>query len=382
MRELEFFKSHFYKDSKRIHLNNAGLSPISMAARKRVEYWAQKFFEDGFYSDAEYMNEVAQTRKSLSQLIGCEPDEIAFFQNAGSALSQVAFGLDLKQDDEILLLDQEYSSNLYPWVEAAKRKGANHRFIESEKDLSIDPQKFLSQITARTRVITISWIQFQTGANIDIKKFVEAVRSTPHGEKIFIVVDVMQGLGVIPMSMKDWGVDAAAGGSHKWLTSPVGVGFLALKKEKLSDLKPIVVGSATYGTCDDPSDLECSPKMDVSRFESGSKQVLEITALGASCELILKTGVPVINTEALRLAKILQEGLKALGYTLHTPSKNFVPTPMVNFSDTSKDFLKSTRLKLDRAQINYAVRGPGIRLSPHAFNTEEQMNQVLKILTI
>ena len=127
----------------------------------------------------------------------------------------------------------------------------------------------------------------------------------------------MQGLGLHPFNMKEWGVDAVAGGSHKWLTSSVGVGFLALDMKHMYKIKPHNVGAYTFGTCDDPTDLECKPKRNALKFEAGSKQVLEITALGASVDLILKTTVPVIEKEVLRLSNILHQGLLKLGYEVH-----------------------------------------------------------------
>lgn len=381
MSSLSIYKENFFNDTKKNHLNNAGLAPISKPAKDKVEYWAKRFFEDGFYSDADYMQDVFESRVALSKLIGCESNEIAFFQNTGSALSQIAFGFDLKPNDQVLLLDQEYSSNLYPWVEACKRSGANLKMLNAEKDLSVDPNKIIEAISDKTKIISISWVQFQTGANLDIKKFVNEIRSKKNGHEIFIVVDVMQGLGIHPMNFKEWGVDAVAGGSHKWLTSPVGVGFLALKKDRLNQIRPLAIGSSTYGTCDDPSDLECIPKNDVTRFESGSKQVLEITALGASCKMILETGVSNIEAEALRLANKLRSGLSNRGFKINDPSNTFFQSPIVNFSIADSSVMVSAKQKLIQNQINFAMRGPGIRLSPHAFNSEFQIDSVLKTLS-
>ena len=197
-------------------------------------------------------------------------------------------------------------------------------------------------------------------------------------KKYFLFVDVIQGLGIHPFDFKNWGVDAAAGGSHKWLTSPVGVGYLALKKEHLSHFKLLNVGSATYGTCDDPALLECIAKNDVSRFEAGSKQVLEITALGASCDLIHEVGIAIIEKEVLRLACKLREGLEDLGFQIHSPyALDSLITPMVNFS--GKDMGK-TKLQLAGHPVNFAMRGPGLRLSPHAFNTDDDIQMVLGLL--
>lgn len=363
---LSSFKEQFFHDPQRLHLNNAGLAPISKAARDRILYWGNRFYEEGFYTDADYVDDVLHTRGSLAKLIGCDWNEIAFFQSTASAISQLAFHFPLKQDDEVLTWNQEYASNLYPWQEACKRSGAKLVLVESGERLTTPVEKILSAITDKTKMIAISWLQFQTGARTDI----QALSKITRARNIFLFVDIMQGLGIHEFNMKEWGVDAVAGGSHKWLVSPVGVGYFALDMKHMNLLRPHNVGAYTFGTCDDPADLFCMPKKDALKFEAGSKQVLEITALGASVDLILQTGVKVIEAEVLRLSKKLADGLRDQGFDVHhngSSHVNFVPHP------DSADKLRSL-------PCNFAVRGPGLRLSPHAFNTDEQINKVLNTL--
>lgn len=375
MENLEFYKSQFHRGS-RIHLNNAGLAPISRPALEKIKYWGQRFYEEGFYSDADYMRDVLHSRQSLARLINCAADEIAFFQSTAGGVSQIAFGFGLKAGDEVLLWDQEYSSNLYPWREACRRSQSRLVLVPAPADLSAPVETLLQHATARTKIVAVSWVQFQTGARTDIETLVQEC----HERNIFVFVDVMQGLGLHPFDFKKWDVDAIAGGSHKWLTAPVGVGFLALKKEHLARFAPLVIGSATYGSCDDPASLECVPKNDVTRFEAGSKQVLEITALGAACDLIDKVGVANLQAEALRLARRLRQGLEEQGaYQVHSPWPEAAAqaSAIVNFSGTSLEKIKAA---LSVHPVNFAVRGPGLRLSPHAFNTDEEIDQVLQIL--
>ena len=363
---LQEYKKQFYREGDRLHLNNAGLAPISRPARDRILSWGTRFYEEGFYTDNDYMNDVLHSRMSLANLVGCDFNEIAFFQSTAGGISQLCFNFPLEKEDEVITWDQEYASNLYPWQEACKRKGANLVIVESEKNLTTPVEKIIAKITPKTRVIAISWVQFLTGARTDIQALSQVTRAN----NIFLFVDIMQGLGLHPFNMKEWGVDAVASGSHKWLTSPVGVGFLALDLKHMDKIRPHNVGAYTFGTCDDPTDLFCMPKKDAFKFEAGSKQVLEITALGASVDLILKTGVSVIEKEVLRLSQKLTTGLRASGYEVHNNGSsivNFIPR-----TDTVE--------KLKAIPCNYAVRGPGIRLSPHAFNSDEDIDRVLAVL--
>lgn len=364
---LQEFKNQFYNDTKRLHLNNAGLAPISKAARDRILYWGNRFYEEGFYTDTDYVADVLHSRQSLSTLIGCDHGEVAFFQSTASAISQLCFHFPLSAGDEVLTWDQEYASNLYPWQEACKRAGATLVLAESGERLSTPLENLTAKISEKTKIIAVSWLQFQTGARTDI----EALAKITRAKNIFLFVDIMQGLGIHDFKMKEWGIDAVAGGSHKWLVSPVGVGFFALDMKHMNKIRPHNVGAYTFGTCDDPADLFCMPRKDALKFEAGSKQVLEITALGASVDLILKTGVKTIEGEVLRLSSRLTSGLRAKGFDVHHNNSshvNFVPRP-----DSAE--------KLKALPCNFAVRGPGLRLSPHAFNTDEQIDRVLAALS-
>lgn len=363
---MKEFKENFYQFKNHIHMNNAGLAPISIQAKNKIDYWSERFYQEGFFTDADYMTDVLSARKNLALLIGCEFNEIAFFQSTASAISQLCFNYPLHENDEVIMWDQEYSSNLYPWQEACRRKKAKLVLVESENHFQLNVERLLQSITNQTKVIAVSWVQFQTGAKTDLKKISEFIKD----KNIFLFVDIMQGLGLHPFNMKDLGVDAVAGGSHKWLVSPVGVGYLALDKKYHSLISPHNVGSSTFGTCDDPADLTCEPKKDALKFEPGSKQVLEITALGASVEMILKFKVSEIEKKVLELSQYLKNGLEILNYKVF-----YNQSSIVNFVPKGQE---TERLK--KLNCCFAVRGPGIRLSPHAFNTPEELDRILNSL--
>lgn len=375
MSNLEVYKSQFYRNEL-VHLNNAGLQPITRAAREKIDYWSRRFWEEGYNTDKDYAADVTHARTSLATMIGCEVGEVAFFVSTAGAISQVAFSLGLQPGDEVLMWDQEYGSHLYPWKAACDQAGAKLVIVESEKNLATPLEKYLKAITPKTKIIAFSWVQFMAGSQMeDIKHVIQTAKQ----KGIFVSVDVIQGFGLHPCEVWSWGADAVMGGSHKWLSSPVGVGFLALRKNHIPKFKPHIIGMYTYGTCDDPSDFACEPKRDALKFEPGSKQVLEITALGASIDVIQKTGVQVLEAEALRLAKILRNGLIDLGYEVITPyqGEKMHSTPFINFKPKGVMTNKELSEKLNAQKIFHAVRGPGLRFTPHAFNNENDLEKAL-----
>lgn len=375
---LEAYKAQFHRNEL-VHFNNAGLQPITRAAREKIDYWSRRFWEEGYNTDLDYANDVTRTRTHLAGMIGCEVGEVAFFTSTAGAINQVAFSFGLQPGDEVLMWDQEYGSHLYPWNAACTQAGAKLVFVESEKNLSTPMEKYLKAITPKTKVLAFSWVQFQAGSQMeDLQHVIQVAKQ----KGIFVSVDIIQGFGIHPCEIWNWGADAVMGGSHKWLSSPVGVGFLALRKSHIAKFNPHIIGMYTYGTCDDPSDLACEPKRDALKFEPGSKQVLEITAMGASIEVIQKTGVKIIEAEALRLAKMLRLGIADLGYEVVSPfqGERIHSTPFINFKPKGTMTNKELSEKLNTKKVFHAVRGPGLRFTPHAFNTENDVEMALLAL--
>lgn len=371
---LKKFQTLFSQNPAYVHLNNAGLAPISLPAKERIRYWADRFYEEGFFTDADYMKDIAFSRQQVAELIGCQSQDVSFFTSTAGGINQFAFTCGLKKDDEVLMWDQEYASHLYPWKAACDAAEAKLVLCESPDTFATPTELFLSKITSRTRAVAFSWVQFQTGAMMDTEAVIRHCKS----KNILVFVDAMQGLGILDCKLWQWGADAVVGGSHKWLVSPVGVGFLAIRSPLL--YKPYQIGAYTYGTCDDPSSFECEPKRDASRFEPGSKQVLEITALGASIHEILKTGVPEIRSECLRLAKELSENLTELGFTRVQSNGPAITHPICNFILPKELQIDEVTKKLSEHSINFAKRGPGLRFSPYVFNNTSHFKRLTAAL--
>ncbi len=389
------FQQQFYKNDI-IHLNNAGLQPIAKVAHDKINYWADRFYKEGFLTDRDYMSDVAHTRLQLSRLIGCDSHEIAFFTSTASAINQVAFSVGLQAGDEVLMFEQEYASHLYPWKAACDEFSARLVLVESEFNYQLSSEKLISKMNSKTKVIALSWVQFISGARLtDLDDVIAYAKS----KNIFVFLDVMQGLGLHQFDLwsknLNTGPDAIMGGSHKWLVSPVGVGFLAIKNSLILKMKPRNIGAYTYGTCDDPSDFACEPKRDATKFEPGSKQVLEITALGASIAMLLDIGLKNIENETLRLAKKLRKGLHHLGYEVISPFTKVIEdeidteivnsTPFINFKFSQRQQNKWPDIQtcsrhLNSQKILHAIRGPGLRMTTQAFNTDQEIEKVLDVL--
>lgn len=364
---LDQFRSHFTSDSGVIHFNNAGQAPIPDVNLETAVHWLHRFHREGASCSMEGWSLIERARERLAAFLGADTEELALVQTTASAISQAAFGIPLQADDEILTWDQEYPSNFYPWRIAAERSGA--RLIQVPSDGWLTPAaRLLEWVTPRTKVIAVSWVQYQTGAVTDLQALSKALK----GRDLWLVADVIQGVGVRPFHFHDSGFDLVCGGAHKWLCSGYGVGFMAVRKERLAQLRLLEFGAMTYGNPDTPKSFTIEPKPTAARFEPGSKSMIEAIAMMKTLDLFEAAGLEAISLRASKLSDRLRAGLIQLGLP-HSCTEG----PIVNFSPRD---LKKTSDAFRASKISHALRGPGVRLSLHGFNHEDEVDQTLQLL--
>ncbi|MGE0631204.1 MAG: aminotransferase class V-fold PLP-dependent enzyme [Pseudobdellovibrionaceae bacterium] len=368
--KIEEFKNYFYSGPEFINLNNAGMANIPDVNRKTAIEWLDRFYREGARCNVEGWRKTDEVRTKLAKFLGADEEEVGCFQTTAAALSQAAFGIKLNSGDEILTWDQEYPSNYYPWLKAAERSSAKLIQIESE-NWQTPVQKILNRVTAKTKVIAISWVQYQTGAVSDLKIISDAVKE----KEVWLVADVIQGVGVRPFNFRESGFDIVCGGSHKWLCSQFGAGYMVIKKNKMHELQPMQYGAMSFGTPDTPKNPQNPLRSTAFRFEPGSKAMVEWIALGASLDLFSQIGVPTLFKEVSRLSLLLAEGLRNQTHLV------WHEAPFVTFAPANKNNLELCVQKLEAAKISFARRGPGIRLSVHAYNRDEEILRALEALS-
>lgn len=343
--------------------------PAIDAAKRVAEAMAQ-----GSFAVGELLAEQERARERFAALVGARPHNVSFLQTCAAAITQVALGLPLAEGDEILTWDQEYPSNAYPWLEAARRAGGRVVRVPSGEGLEIDTSRLIEAMTPRTRVVAVSWVQFQTGELTDLVAVSEACRKVG----AWLVVDAIQGLGVVPFDLDALGVDAVCGGTHKWLCGPVGHGFVAFRAGRRDEVRPLFHGAITYGTPDDPVDPKREPRRDPRRFEPGTPLLFGAVSGAAAIDLILEAGPAVLGREANRLSDRLTEGLLARGARVLSRRAGEPRSPIVTF--VPRGDIDRAADALRRADVAFSRRGGGIRIAPHAFNRDEEIDRVLSAL--
>jgi selenocysteine lyase/cysteine desulfurase len=236
--------------------------------------------------------------------------------------------------------------------------------------------KLYNAIKPGVKIVALSWVQFQTGAILDLQEIGEKA----HSVGAFLVVDGIQGLGQIPFSFQNSAVDFLAGASHKWMCGSLGQGFLAAKPEMMNLLLPTVIGCGTFnrfGTFADPAILM---EQSARKFEPGGFAFMPLLALDSAVSVLSKVGMEEINAEIFQLSCILRRGLlefqsKGLRLISSIDQRNGITSFQIP-SESETRLLALCRSQ----QISVAKRGDFIRVSIHAFCSEDEIERFLSVL--
>jgi cysteine desulfurase/selenocysteine lyase len=387
MNQLQEFKEEF-SSREGIHFNNAGRTPLSRSVSQRLVDFVHANQVHGALADHQLIEGLIAARQSLAEFLGTEKENVTFVPNVGTAMSQAAFGFPLKPQDQVVTVDQEYASNFYPWQEACRQSGATLVVVETGKPDSEEfssgamiTQKILDAIVPGVKIVGVSWVQFQTGAMVDLR----AIGEKAHSVGAYLVVDAIQGLGQLPFSLRDLPVDFVAGGSHKWMCSMIGLGFFAGKPEFLNLLKPIVVGCATFNRFGSSADPKAAMESTARKFEPGVPSFPHLFALDSAIRVLNRVGLDGIGNEIFRLSQILRRGILEAcegvvpGFRLASP---------VDQRNGITSFLLPAGLdaklvqQCKEAGMVIIQRNEFVRVSLHAFCTEEEVDRFLDLLRI
>ncbi len=369
------FRAAMDLDEEAVHLNNAGVAPMLSAARTAIVRCAEQMSVQGSFAIDPLLEHYRADRASFARLVGVADDELAMAPTCAAAISYVAMGLDLRPGDQILRWDQEYPSNAYPWHLAARRSGAEVCLVESEQDLRLDTARMIAAIGPRTRVVAVSWVQWQTGAMTDLPALAEACRR--HGA--WLVVDAIQGLGAIPFDLAAMGVDAVCGGTHKWLCGPIGHGFVGFAPGRVAELTPVLQGAFTYGMPEDPVDPERQPRPEARRFEPGSPPFLGAAGGAASVEILLGLGIASIHASALELSDRLVVEVERRGARVLSATDRRDRSPVVTFAPAGPIEKALASLQAHRVACSQRA-GAALRVAPHGFNSDADIDRLLAAL--
>jgi selenocysteine lyase/cysteine desulfurase len=308
----------------------------------------------------------------LAWLINAAPEEIAFVQNTGLGLNIIANALPLKAGDNVIFCDMEFPTNVYPWVNL-RRKGVEERCIPNDQG-GLTVNALEKYADGHTRVVAVSSVEFLTGFKSDLQAL--GTWCKEHGA--YFVVDAIQSLGAAPLDVRACQIDFLACGGPKWLMGPPGLGFLYCRHELLDELAPPFAGCISVVGWEDWRDYDLTFLPDAHRFEIGTPNMIGQVGLLAAVRFLMEAGIPAIERWTLHLTDLLIEDLQQRGYGIASNLARKRRSAIVSFrvpGDVDAAFQKLTD-----AKVIISKREQYIRVSPHCYNTEEEIARVGEVL--
>ena len=359
------YRKEFPVTDAYVYLDHAGIAPVSTRVEQAACGFMKESADNAAFLYPEWTKRVVAVRQMCAGLLHAEAEEIAFVRSTSHGLSLVAEGLDWNKGENVLVYEKEFPSNLYPW-EHLKRKGVEVRVIPSrEGRIELDDIEGL--MNKMTRLLSISSVQFTNGFRTDLLLVGELCRK----KGVLLCVDAIQSLGVIPMDVNRYHIDFLSADAHKWLLGPEGIGVFFCRKGLAEQLEPPLVGwkSVKRELSFEMPDYEL--KTDAQRFEEGSQNLTGIFGLGAALGLLMEVGVENIEERVLNLGELIMEEADRRGFSVRTPRERWSRGGNVTISGPFDPGFMRDILRERGIMVN--VRAGGLRISPHFYNTEEEI---------
>ncbi len=366
-------EKEFPVTAKFVYLNHAGVSPIPASAAEAGIQVLARARDEGAVKLRKWTETGNEARRRFARLVGASPEEIAFIKNTSEGLSIIAAGFPWKEGDNLVTSNVEFPSNIYPWMRLQSRN-VEVRMVPA-RDGRVRKEDLFKACDGKTRLITLSSVEFSNGYRNDLSGIGEFCQH--HG--IFFCVDGIQSLGVLPMDVKSYGIDALAADGHKWMMSPDGIGGLYVSKEVMEMIEPVILGwhSVTNRFDFETYDFRLSP--DARRYEPGSFNSVGLASFNASLNLLLTVGVDRIHERVRRLTEgVIDSALKA-GFEVVSPRNPEERSGIVTFKIPGIDCNALSNALLDR-NIVCAPRAGGLRISPHFYNTPEEIQRLFEAI--
>lgn len=362
----------FPSAEERLHLDHAGVAPISTRVVEAVETFTSESVSHLSERYPYWELRAEDVRAACAELAGAVPRQVAFVKNTSEALSFVAGGLEWAEGDVVVAVDEAFPSNVYPWWDLA-RLGVETRMVTPTAVLG-DLRQLEAALDGPVRLLAVSAVAYGTGDLRPLADLATLCRS----RDVLLVVDGIQALGAIRVDLASEGLDCIAADGHKWMCAPEGAGFMALSDRLLDRLRPIELGWKSVVESGRYYPYQLKVRSDAAKLEAGSLNLMGTYALGAAVDLALEVGIDEIERRISSLTDSLVAGLRSRGReilgarsrdggasgTRGSGILTFVPG-----ADPER-----LRQELWARDVVCKVRFGGLRLAPHHYQDESDVN--------
>ncbi len=367
------FRTHFPTTQRWAFFDHAAVSPLPAPSVAAMREYSDDMAVNGVLSFDRWFNRVEEIRKDAGRLLNADPLDVAFVPNTTAGIGFIAEGYPWQPGDNVVTAAEEYPSNQYPWMNLSDRRVEVRAVPSRGSRVVIDDLR--SAMDGRTRILAISAVEFASGYRNDLEALGDLCRS----KNIFFFVDAIQSLGAFPMDVQRLSVDALSADGHKWLLGPEGAGIFWVRREWVDKLHAVGVGWNSVIGAHDFGTIDFRLKPNAGRWEGGTANVVGIAGLGASLRLLLDAGIATIRDRVVALTDYLCDKVTAAGWNVFSSREPAEKSGIVSLlRDGVSPWPVKKRCLAEGIVIN--VRGGRLRVSPHAYNTFEEIDRLIETL--
>jgi kynureninase len=373
MNELTAWRDEFPVVKERTYLISASLGPLSRRSRalaeEHLDLWQRLGPEELWFDHG--MPRLQECREKYGRLIGGDPDEMAVIPSVSAGMSSLATCLDFSARPKVVLTDMDFPTNHYVWL-AQEKAGAKLDVVRSPDRIRIDIDDMISRIDEQTAIVNVNRVLFESSYIMDVRALTKAA----HAVGAYVVVDDFHGAGVLPFDVHDVGVDFLVGGALKWLCGGQGIAFLYCRRDLIPEMEPRVAG--WFGT-KDPFDFDRSQlrlRDDARRFETGTYTLPQAWTAAGGMGIMLEVGVERIRERNQELTRGVIRRADEAGLELLSPREDEQRGGLVRLRiPGGRERAEDVLHRLFERDVVLDSRGDAVRISPHFFNTEEDLDR-------
>jgi selenocysteine lyase/cysteine desulfurase len=363
-----------------VYLNHAAVCPISIPVYESMQRHARDVLENGAVNYGAWLAAIKQTRALAARFINASPEEIAFAPSTSAGLAMIANGVDWRAGDNIVTADCEFPANVVPWMRIKREFGVEVKRAR-ERDCRLETQEILSLIDDRTRVVALSFVEFASGFRNDLSAIGRYCRE----RDVLFVVDAIQGLGALGLDVEACGIDALSADAHKFLLGPDGMALFYVSRRAMKRVKPTLVGWLSVNNPDDYYNHDQPYAPDARRFESGGLNTAGVFGLRAAIELFQQIGVEKIESYLIGLGDYLCERVENelvdRGYRVASSRRDGEKSAIICLEHEKYSAHELYHILNDRRIIT-TPRSDRLRISPHFYNTREEIDRLIEALPV
>jgi cysteine desulfurase/selenocysteine lyase len=330
-----------------------------------------------FENFAPVLQTIQEARIAAAKLIGASADEIALIGPTSLGLSLFANGIDWQPGDEVICYLDDYPANVYPWLNLRSR-GVTVRLLQPSEPGALTTELVAEALNPKTKLVALASCNFVSGYRIDLESIGKLLRE----RGILFSIDAIQTLGAFPTTVEY--VDFLSADAHKWLLGPLAIGIVYVRRECFDLCRPTLLGSWNVKAPGFVAQDEIEFHPTAQRYEPGALNVMGIFGMKAAIDMLLEIGIANVAGRIETLMTRLASGLHELGYKSLGPTGGKNASGIVTVSRPGTD-MEAVFERLAAAHIVCSYRQDRetrhyIRFSPHFYNTELEVDQVLRVL--